>query len=97
MVKTGSQVLDSICISEAEKQAVLTLIREEVHTLIRLSQTEVQFALSVCDAARLDLSSALRMSSFSSQNTSLFRSSLKRWRPTTGRRSMRSADRKSLR
>lgn len=32
MEKTGSQVLDSICISEAEKQAVLTLIREEVHT-----------------------------------------------------------------
>lgn len=30
MQKTGSQVLDSICISEAEKQAVLTLIREEV-------------------------------------------------------------------
>lgn len=34
IVKTGSQVLDSICISEAEKQAVLTLIREEVHTFI---------------------------------------------------------------
>lgn len=31
-VKTGSQVLDSICISEAEKQAVLTLIREEVQS-----------------------------------------------------------------
>ncbi|KAM7416583.1 hypothetical protein PAMA_018573 [Pampus argenteus] len=30
MPKTGSQVLDSICISEAEKQAVLTLIREEI-------------------------------------------------------------------
>ncbi|KAM7391870.1 hypothetical protein PAMP_022521 [Pampus punctatissimus] len=30
MQKTGSQVLDSICISEAEKQAVLTLIREEI-------------------------------------------------------------------
>ncbi|XP_070760963.1 transforming acidic coiled-coil-containing protein 1-like [Enoplosus armatus] len=30
MEKTGSQVLDSICISEAEKQAVLTLIREEI-------------------------------------------------------------------
>ncbi|KAM3867536.1 transforming acidic coiled-coil-containing protein 1-like [Diretmus argenteus] len=30
--KTGSQVLDSICISEAEKQAVLTLIREEIIT-----------------------------------------------------------------
>uniref|UniRef100_A0A3Q2E1T0 Transforming acidic coiled-coil containing protein 1 n=1 Tax=Cyprinodon variegatus TaxID=28743 RepID=A0A3Q2E1T0_CYPVA len=28
--KTGSQVLDSICITEAEKQAVLTLIREEI-------------------------------------------------------------------
>ncbi|XP_053725956.1 transforming acidic coiled-coil-containing protein 1-like isoform X2 [Synchiropus splendidus] len=32
MPKTGSQVLDSICISEAEKQAVLTLIREEIIT-----------------------------------------------------------------
>ncbi|XP_068616883.1 transforming acidic coiled-coil-containing protein 1-like [Brachionichthys hirsutus] len=32
MEKTGSQVLDSICISEAEKQAVLTLIREEIVT-----------------------------------------------------------------
>ncbi|KAM4616373.1 transforming acidic coiled-coil-containing protein 1-like isoform 2-T2 [Polymixia lowei] len=30
--KTGSQVLDSICISEAEKQAVLTLIKEEIIT-----------------------------------------------------------------
>ena len=33
MKKTGSQVLDAICISEAEKQAVLTLIREEVRTV----------------------------------------------------------------
>lgn len=32
MQKTGSEVLDSICISEAEKQAVLTLIREEIIT-----------------------------------------------------------------
>ncbi|XP_054630547.1 transforming acidic coiled-coil-containing protein 1-like isoform X2 [Dunckerocampus dactyliophorus] len=32
MQKTGSQVLDSICISEEEKQAVLTLIKEEVIT-----------------------------------------------------------------
>ncbi|XP_024130835.1 transforming acidic coiled-coil-containing protein 1 isoform X3 [Oryzias melastigma] len=32
MQKTGSQVLDSICISEAEKQAILSLIREEVIT-----------------------------------------------------------------
>lgn len=32
MQKTGSQVLDSICISEAEKQAVLTIIREEILT-----------------------------------------------------------------
>ncbi|XP_019956620.1 transforming acidic coiled-coil-containing protein 1 isoform X3 [Paralichthys olivaceus] len=32
MQKTGSQVLDSICISETEKQAVLTLIREEIIT-----------------------------------------------------------------
>ncbi|XP_026199448.1 transforming acidic coiled-coil-containing protein 1 [Anabas testudineus] len=32
MQKSGSQVLDSICISEAEKQAVLTLIREEIIT-----------------------------------------------------------------
>ncbi|XP_026178575.1 transforming acidic coiled-coil-containing protein 1 isoform X2 [Mastacembelus armatus] len=32
MQKTGSRVLDSICISEAEKQAVLTLIREEIIT-----------------------------------------------------------------
>ncbi|XP_029916115.1 transforming acidic coiled-coil-containing protein 1-like isoform X2 [Myripristis murdjan] len=30
--KTGSQVLDSICISGEEKQAVLTLIREEIIT-----------------------------------------------------------------
>uniref|UniRef100_A0A1A7WHC0 Transforming, acidic coiled-coil containing protein 1 n=1 Tax=Iconisemion striatum TaxID=60296 RepID=A0A1A7WHC0_9TELE len=32
MQKTGSQVLDSICISEGEKQAVLSLIREEIIT-----------------------------------------------------------------
>ncbi|XP_037338837.1 transforming acidic coiled-coil-containing protein 1-like isoform X1 [Pungitius pungitius] len=32
MQKSGSQVLDSICISEAEKQAVLTLIRQEIIT-----------------------------------------------------------------
>ncbi|XP_054466524.1 transforming acidic coiled-coil-containing protein 1-like isoform X2 [Anoplopoma fimbria] len=32
MQKTGSRVLDSICISEEEKQAVLTLIREEIIT-----------------------------------------------------------------
>ncbi|TKS78788.1 Transforming acidic coiled-coil-containing protein 1 [Collichthys lucidus] len=32
MEKTGSQVLDSICISEAEKQAILALIREEILT-----------------------------------------------------------------
>lgn len=32
MQKTGSQVLDSICISEEEKRAVLTLIREEIIT-----------------------------------------------------------------
>lgn len=32
MEKTGSQVLDSICISEAEKEAVLKLIREEIIT-----------------------------------------------------------------
>ncbi|XP_060927428.1 transforming acidic coiled-coil-containing protein 1-like isoform X1 [Limanda limanda] len=32
MQKTGSQVLDSICISETEKQAVRTLIREEIIT-----------------------------------------------------------------
>ncbi|XP_037536982.1 transforming acidic coiled-coil-containing protein 1 isoform X2 [Nematolebias whitei] len=32
MQKTGSQVLDSICISEAEKQAVLSLIKEEIIT-----------------------------------------------------------------
>lgn len=38
MQKSGSQVLDSICISEAEKQAVLTLIREEVHTFIILTK-----------------------------------------------------------
>lgn len=38
IVKTGSQVLDSICISEAEKQAVLTLIREEVHAFITVIQ-----------------------------------------------------------
>ncbi|XP_077456062.1 transforming acidic coiled-coil-containing protein 1-like isoform X2 [Stigmatopora argus] len=30
--KTGSEVLDSICISEEEKNAVLTLIREEIIT-----------------------------------------------------------------
>lgn len=38
IIKTGSQVLDSICISEAEKQAVLTLIREEVHTFTTVIQ-----------------------------------------------------------
>lgn len=32
MQKTGSEVLDSICISGEEKQAVLTLIREEIIT-----------------------------------------------------------------
>ncbi|XP_057688125.1 transforming acidic coiled-coil-containing protein 1-like isoform X1 [Corythoichthys intestinalis] len=32
MQKTGSEVLDSICISEEEKKAVLTLIREEIIT-----------------------------------------------------------------
>ncbi|XP_034026026.1 transforming acidic coiled-coil-containing protein 1-like isoform X2 [Thalassophryne amazonica] len=32
MQKTGSQVLDSICISQAEKQAVITLIKEEIFT-----------------------------------------------------------------
>ncbi|XP_061906787.1 transforming acidic coiled-coil-containing protein 1-like isoform X2 [Entelurus aequoreus] len=32
MQKTGSQILDSICISEEEKQAVLTLIKEEIIT-----------------------------------------------------------------
>lgn len=37
IIKTGSQVLDSICISEAEKQAVLTLIREEVRTYCHLA------------------------------------------------------------
>lgn len=41
MQKTGSQVLDSICISEAEKEAVLTLIREEVRTFITLIQHEI--------------------------------------------------------
>lgn len=41
MEKTGSQVLDSICISEAEKQAVLALIREEVHTFSTLIQHEI--------------------------------------------------------
>lgn len=47
MQKTGSQVLDSICISEAEKEAVLTLIREEVHTFITLIQHEICYQ-SVC-------------------------------------------------
>lgn len=47
IVKTGSQVLDSICISEAEKQAVLTLIREEVHTSITLTQRDKYLQ---CDA-----------------------------------------------
>ncbi|XP_019722499.1 transforming acidic coiled-coil-containing protein 1-like isoform X2 [Hippocampus comes] len=32
MQKTGNEVLDSICISEEEKNAVLTLIREEIIT-----------------------------------------------------------------
>ncbi|XP_061762411.1 transforming acidic coiled-coil-containing protein 1-like isoform X2 [Nerophis ophidion] len=32
MPKTGSQILDSICISEEEKQAVLHLIKEEIIT-----------------------------------------------------------------
>ncbi|XP_037115154.1 transforming acidic coiled-coil-containing protein 1-like isoform X2 [Syngnathus acus] len=35
--KTGSEVLDSICINEKEKEAVLTLIREEIFT----KETEV--------------------------------------------------------
>lgn len=46
MEKTGSQVLDSICISEAEKQAVLTLIREEVHALNTSSTWKVIKCLS---------------------------------------------------
>ncbi|XP_049572673.1 transforming acidic coiled-coil-containing protein 1 isoform X2 [Syngnathus scovelli] len=37
MQKTGSEVLDSICINEKEKEAVLTLIREEIIT----KETEV--------------------------------------------------------
>lgn len=47
IVKTGSQVLDSICISEAEKQAVLTLIREEVHTFITFIQRD-KYLQRVC-------------------------------------------------
>lgn len=47
IVKTGSQVLDSICISEAEKQAVLTLIREEVRTFITAIQAD-EYLQRVC-------------------------------------------------
>ncbi|MEQ2203259.1 hypothetical protein XENOCAPTIV_027634 [Xenoophorus captivus] len=46
MQKTGSQVLDSICISEAEKEAVLTLIREEVHTHVCLGFTRLHRSLT---------------------------------------------------
>lgn len=62
MEKTGSQVLDSICISEAEKQAVLTLIREEVNIFITLIPHEIchQF---VC-LTRFTLSSAHSRVSF---------------------------------
>ncbi|XP_011613950.1 transforming acidic coiled-coil-containing protein 1 isoform X4 [Takifugu rubripes] len=46
-VKTGSQVLDSICISEAEKQAVLTLIREEIITKeVEANDWKVKFEAS---------------------------------------------------
>ncbi|TWW60364.1 Transforming acidic coiled-coil-containing protein 1 [Takifugu flavidus] len=46
-VKTGSQVLDSICISEAEKQAVLTLIREEILTKeVEANDWKVKFEAS---------------------------------------------------
>ncbi|CAG08554.1 unnamed protein product, partial [Tetraodon nigroviridis] len=43
----GSQVLDSICISEAEKQAVLSLIREEIITKeLEVSDWKVKFEAS---------------------------------------------------
>uniref|UniRef100_H3BY54 Transforming acidic coiled-coil-containing protein C-terminal domain-containing protein n=1 Tax=Tetraodon nigroviridis TaxID=99883 RepID=H3BY54_TETNG len=47
VMKTGSQVLDSICISEAEKQAVLSLIREEIITKeLEVSDWKVKFEAS---------------------------------------------------
>ncbi|CAL8347898.1 unnamed protein product [Lota lota] len=47
--KRGSQVLDSICISETDKQAVLTLIRDEVHlsSLCLCLITDCFFLLSI--------------------------------------------------
>lgn len=50
MQKAGSQVLDSICISEAEKQAVLSLIREEVHTAVCSSRSEPNRFLTRSDS-----------------------------------------------
>lgn len=50
-VKTGSQVLDSICISEAEKEAVLTLIREEIIT----KEVEVSDWKKKFDASRQEV------------------------------------------
>jgi len=57
MQKTGSQVLDSICISEAEKQAVLTLIREEV-----TPQHETRIRVVVARTALLTAGSRFRSS-----------------------------------
>ncbi|KAM9360998.1 transforming acidic coiled-coil-containing protein 1-like [Symphorus nematophorus] len=51
MEKTGSQVLDSICISEAEKQAVLTLIREEIIT----KEVEANDWKKKCDTSRQEV------------------------------------------
>lgn len=95
MEKTGSQVLDSICISEAEKQAVLTLIREEVHTFITHIQHEM---CHVClFFAQMDHVKVFFECTVLLTLVSLFRSSLKRWKPATGRKSTTAADKKSLR
>ncbi|XP_070689428.1 transforming acidic coiled-coil-containing protein 1-like isoform X2 [Pempheris klunzingeri] len=51
MEKTGSQVLDSICISEAEKQAVLTLIREEIIT----KEVEANDWKKKCESSRQEV------------------------------------------
>ncbi|XP_061624109.1 transforming acidic coiled-coil-containing protein 1-like isoform X2 [Phyllopteryx taeniolatus] len=49
--KTGSKVLDSICINEEEKKAVLTLIREEIIT----KEAEVNDWKRKCDDGRQEL------------------------------------------
>lgn len=96
IIKTGSQVLDSICISEAEKQAVLTLIREEVHTFTTVLQGDkclqcLEWSWSFHDSQReMQLKADVRC-------FFLFRSSPKSWKSVTGRRGSMPADKKSLR